>query len=66
MKITRLNPLTKQVIERDLDVTPQELHDWQQGKLIQHAMPRLTASEREFILTGLTDEDWEYLYGKDK
>ena len=26
--------------------------------LVQDLMPNLTPSEREFIMTGMTDEDW--------
>lgn len=34
-------------------------HEWLGGKLIQHAFPSLTADEREFILTGMTPEEWD-------
>jgi hypothetical protein len=33
--------------------------DYLHGALIQDAFPQLNASEREFILTGLTDEEWD-------
>ena len=33
--------------------------DWENGVLIQNAFPMLTPTEREFILTGMTDEEWD-------
>lgn len=32
-----------------------------QGVLIQRAFPQLSISDREFLLTGMTDEDWNAL-----
>ena len=46
-----------------LDVTMEEYDAWLNGELIQNAMPRLTADEREFIKTGITAEEWEELFG---
>jgi len=46
-----------------LDVTMEEYDAWLNGELIQNAMPRLNADEREFIKTGITAEEWEELFG---
>ena len=46
----------------DLDVTPEEYAAWRAGELIQVAMPRLNADEREFIMTGITAEEWEEMF----
>jgi len=35
------------------------------GALIQNAFPTLTPAEREFIKTGITDEQWQELFGAD-
>lgn len=43
----------------DLPVTEEQLARLQAGELIQNAMPHLTAGEREFIKTGITDEEWD-------
>ena len=61
MKITKVSILSK--IERsiDLDVTAEEIKAWKAGMLIQDAMPRLNENEREFIMTGITAEEWEKL-----
>ena len=31
---------------------------WEKGTLIQNAFPMLNADEREFIMTGMTPDDW--------
>ena len=46
----------------DLDVTLEEYASWRGGELIQNAMPRLDADEREFIKTGITAEEWEKMF----
>ena len=62
MKITKVSMLSN--IERsiDLDVTAEEIKAWKSGMLIQDAMPRLTTDEREFMMTGITAEEWEKHY----
>ena len=36
-----------------------------QGALIQEAFPMLNADQREFILTGITPEEWAETFGED-
>lgn len=66
MKIQRRSPLTGQINTLDLpSVTEDKLHRWQHGQeLIQDVFPDLSNSEREFLMTGYTDEDWEKLFPK--
>ncbi len=63
MKIKRKSPLTGEVNVRDIDVTDEEYLAWESGKMIQDAMPRATADDREFILSGYTPEDWKEIFG---
>lgn len=58
MEITKKNPFTGVETTLNLNITPLQLERWEQGELIQNAMPNLTASEREFIMTGITDDVW--------
>lgn len=38
---------------------------WQEGGgLVQNCMPYLTADQREFLMTGITAEEWEDLFGE--
>ena len=61
MKITKVSVLSKIERSLDLDVTAEEIKAWKSGMLIQDAMPRLNENEREFIMTGITAEEWEKL-----
>lgn len=47
----------------DLDVTDEEYTAWGHGTPIQYAMPRLNADQREFIMTGLYDGEYEEMLG---
>lgn len=65
MKIKRTSPFTGKVHEMDIDVTPEQLYDWQHGTLIQNAMPNLTPDEREFIMTGITPAEWNATFNQE-
>ena len=62
MIITRTSMLSG--IERTLDipVTMNQLQEYANGALIQNVMSNLTDDEREFILTGITSEEWDQAY----
>jgi hypothetical protein len=62
MKITKVSMLSKLERSLELDVTAEEIKAWKAGMLIQDAMPRLNENEREFIMTGITAEEWEKHY----
>ena len=47
---------------RDIDVEPEQILAWQNGMLIQDAMPELSASDREFIMSGITQEEWDGIF----
>ena len=62
MKITKLSPVTGKANIMDLPITYGQFLDWQEGALIQHVMPDLSLDEREFLITGMTPEDWNSLF----
>ena len=62
MKITMTSILSGKTTTKDIDVEPEQVKAWQNGVLIQDAMPELSASDREFIMLGITQEEWEGLY----
>ena len=37
---------------------------WQEGVPVQRALPYLTADEREFLMTGITADEWEMVFGE--
>jgi hypothetical protein len=61
MLITRTSLFTGVTRTIDIPVTQEQLDDWSNGVLIQDAMPNLSADQREFIKTGITENEWSYL-----
>lgn len=58
MLITKRSSLTGIISSREIDVTQAQLDNWASGTFIQNAMPHLSADDREFIMTGVTPEEW--------
>jgi len=61
MEFTRTSMFSGVTRTRDLCVTEDQVKDWANGAMIQDAFPQLSASEREFIMTGVLDEEWDML-----
>jgi len=59
MKIKRTSQVTGITRTRDIDVTKEQLVRWEAGALIQDVMGHLSAADREFIITGITDDEWQ-------
>lgn len=59
MKVTRRSQLSGIERTREIDVTDEQLERWRKGALIQDAMPHLTDDEREFIMTGIIQSEWD-------
>lgn len=66
MKITRKSTFTGVERTRDLNITEEQLAAYNAGALIQNAFPHLSDSDREFFKTGVTDEEWETVFGKEE
>ena len=62
MKITRTNPFNGGISSLEIAVTEEQLESYYAGELLQNAFPNLSAGDREFIKTGLTDEYWEEMF----
>ena len=60
MLVTRRSPFSQVENTMELDVTPKQLTRYKQGnELIQNVFPNLSAEHREFIMTGITPEEWD-------
>ena len=59
MLITKTSMLSGETRSLDLNVTQDQFDLWEGGMVIQSAMPNLSIDEREFIMTGVTVEEWE-------
>lgn len=53
-------------------ITEVPMHDvilkwalWRNGKLIQDAFPEFSDSEREFLVSGLDENEWRRIFGPD-
>lgn len=61
MVIYRMQPSTGKIRSREINITQEALDQWKNGALIQRVAPHLSPSDREFILTGLDDDEWDNL-----
>ena len=67
MLITKRSALTGKEHTRDIPVTQAQLDAWQNGiNLIQNIMPELTADQREFLMSGITAEEWKEAFGEEE
>jgi hypothetical protein len=48
--------------EMDLPITEIEWGRYIRGARIQDAFPHLTTDQREFILTGISPDEWEHAF----
>jgi hypothetical protein len=64
MEITKKSTITGKVHTMNLNVTQEQLDCWQRGTLIQTAIPQLRPDEREFLISGITPEEWKETFGK--
>ena len=56
--------LTGDMNTMELPVTEAQINQWRQsGQLIQRAFPNLSPSQREFLMTGATPEEWDVIIG---
>lgn len=62
MEITRTSPVSGITRTMDLPVTQEQLNRVQAGGYVQSIFPNLSSDEREFILTGITPDEWDELF----
>ena len=63
MKVTRFDPLKRKKVTMDLPITEEQIERWQSGEFIQKVMPELTPMQREFLISGISDEeDWNDMF----
>lgn len=64
MRILRTSRLTGNTSAMNIDITQAQLDAWVDGSLIQNVMPNISADEREFIMTGITPDEWDAEFGE--
>ena len=59
MNITMTSILSGITRTKNIPVTKSQIYNWKiAGVLIQNAMPNVSVTDREFIMTGITQEEW--------
>lgn len=61
--ITRKSGISGRLNTRTLPVTFEQFTAFERGTMVQDAFPHLSADDREFILTGITPQEWEETFG---
>ena len=60
MELTRRSPLTGKIHTIFIEgLTEKMIKNWKDGALAQDAFRGIPAELREFIMTGITPEEWE-------
>lgn len=66
MIIKRTSAISGKEREMDLPVTQEQLDKYATGVYkIQDVFPELTPDQREFIKTGITAEEWDFIFKED-
>lgn len=66
MKISKRSRLTGVEHTMDIEVTSEQLDQIDGGRFVQDVCPHLSPGEREFLITGITPEEWDRLIGSDE
>lgn len=65
MIITMRSPLTGKTNTLEVPCTPEQIEAWENGTLIQEAMPNVPAPLREFLMSGITPDEWDAAFACD-
>ena len=65
MKVTMESKISGESSTLDLPITQDQIDRWIAGELIQDVMPELSASDREFLISGSTDKEWDDAFPED-
>ena len=65
MKITMTSMLSGKTRTRDIAISQEQVDAWKNGAMIQDVMPEICPADREFLITGLTSEEWDETFPED-
>jgi hypothetical protein len=70
MEITKISQLSGKENTMNIEVTQYEMirieNRYNSKELIQNIVPHLTMEEREFLMTGITPEEWSNTFGEEE
>jgi hypothetical protein len=63
MYLQKVSPIDSKVYGMEIPITESQLEEFYRGNTpIQNFFPQLTPDQREFILSGITPEQWDKLF----
>ena len=62
LKVSRTSIISGKTSTRSLPITQEQYDTWKRGVLIQDAMPNLSVKDREFLITGMTNDEQEEMF----
>jgi hypothetical protein len=66
MEIVRQSQLSGSINVMEIDITEEQLERVENrrinGELIQNIVPNLSKEDREFLMSGITPEEWELTF----
>mgnify|MGYP003668223493 FL=1 len=68
LDVTRKSILSGKTNTMSLDITQETLDNYEQvgGMLVQAIFPNLNKEEREFLISGITPDEWNNTFGDDE
>lgn len=63
MLIWKTSMISGQKNSMELPVTANQITEWEGGELIQNVMAHLDDEQREFLMTGITPQEWSEHFG---
>ena len=64
MVVVAISAATGEKHAMPLEITEAQVYDWVNGASVQDAMPQLSAEGREFLMTGITQVEWDSLFSE--
>ena len=61
MLIKRVSIISGIEREKEISITQEQITAWENGEISQIAFPNISPEDRDFILTGIVEEEWEQL-----
>ena len=67
IQVTRQSAITRKMNTMELPITQEHLdnYDTVGGLLVQDVFPNLSKEEREFLISGITPQEWEETFGEE-
>ena len=66
MIVQRRSIISGQVNTMNIDCTEEQLNRHKMGELVQDVFPNLSVEEREFLISGVTPEEWDNTFEDSK